>query len=1002
MSGILGLVGARAARRRSAAALVAISVAGSMVVLGSLLGVGVLTVDRATRQALADLSPSERVIGIHRSSEDGTGGDEADQVARAALQPVASLTQPITTFSLFQPPRDPVRVLVVDQVDRWVGVTSGRLPRPCDGGATCEALSLGAFELPDFGGGLGSTVTLGSMHVNVVGTGQASGELPLDAIRPDGIVLVVDGVTAMGHAGSVMDQPRTDYWLAPLDPNQVHGWSLPDLQAGIAEVQRAIAPAGREYLVTTPEQTLALVQGRTDVAIGRLVFISSLIVGVLLAFAVFAAAVERTDAGHEERRLRSAGATGAQRLAFIVAEAVLPALTGAIIGELLAALAVGLIAASQAAPVGTVVLLALTSPTSIALALLLAGLATAAVAIGIHPSTGSLVQPRIVATAAVPALLVLAWERATSGSGGGGGDVGSGIGSGVGATASPLDPGTVLLPGLLGLTVILASLVLLPPVFRALARAARRFPLTLRLAVISIAREPLRPAATLTLLAFSLGAVVFGLVYAATLRQGAADQAAFSVGMDVRIQTLSAEGRLATEVLPLLRQGAAGPNLEVHPMVRLDGDSATHRSFTLAGIEAAAIPELRGWRSDFSTSTPQALASAIALPGEWQLAGEAIPAGTTAVTIDVLATGDPIHLAMVVEGANGAFDYRQMGDLAGGHQQFVVPVTNADAKVVGILASNGGLAAVGGPFSGNRQQADVTIGGLATIIDPAKTIHLDVSGERSAQLLRAPARTDGLVLPAIVSPELAGDVGADGILDVTVGNGLALRLKPVGVATRIPTLLDPGPDGAVAVDLEPLLLAMNARDPGSGVPNQILVRAPSDEAANAAATALGKDPFPPVIVQSRPALEAARDDDPFAVGILWGLAAGAVAGIVLSLAGVLMAAAAELRDERGELWELEAEGLVPRRIARLLVLRTGLLAGSGAVLGIVIGIALAWLAAQTISSSTGADPVPPLVLVAPAIQIVGLAAAVLVAIGVAIVLLAARHFAAPSLGAEAR
>src|SRR5205823_3669162 len=173
------------------------------------------------------------------------------------------------------------------------------------------------------------------------------------------------------------------------------------------------------------------------------------------------------------------------------------------------------------------------------------------------------------------------------------------------------------------------------------------------------------------------------------------------------------------------------------------------------------------------------------------------------------------------------------------------------------------------------------------------------------------------------------------------------------------------PAGSVEVELEPLLLAMNARDPGSGVPNQALIRTPDDATAFAAADALSKDPFPTLVIQSRPALQDAKANDPFAVGIVWGLAAGAIAGIVLSLAGVLMATMAELRDERGELWELEAAGLAPRRIIALLFVRTALLAVAGVVVGILIGIVVAWLAAQTISSASLAPPVPPLVLVAP-------------------------------------
>ena len=70
----------------------------------------------------------------------------------------------------------------------------------------------------------------------------------------------------------------------------------------------------------------------------------------------------------------------------------------------------------------------------------------------------------------------------------------------------------MLLPGALGLSVILGSLVLLPPILRWAARRTRRAPIGIRLATISVAREPLRPAAVMTLLAFSVGAVVFANV----------------------------------------------------------------------------------------------------------------------------------------------------------------------------------------------------------------------------------------------------------------------------------------------------------------------------------------------------------------------------------------------------------------------------------------------------------------------------------------------------------
>src|SRR5215218_1337768 len=142
---VLGLVAARARRRRSAAALVALSVAGSVVVLGSLLGVGIVTEDLATRRALGDLRPPERLIGLHRYTQDGFLSADDDAVARAALQPVLPVTEEILAVRMYQPPREPFRIVMIDGLAKWVDVTEGRVSRPCTGqpGVTCEAVRVG-------------------------------------------------------------------------------------------------------------------------------------------------------------------------------------------------------------------------------------------------------------------------------------------------------------------------------------------------------------------------------------------------------------------------------------------------------------------------------------------------------------------------------------------------------------------------------------------------------------------------------------------------------------------------------------------------------------------------------------------------------------------------------------------------------------------------------------------------------------------------------------------
>jgi hypothetical protein len=647
---------------------------------------------------------------------------------------------------------------------------------------------------------------------------------------------------------------------------------------------------------------------------------------------------------------------------------------------------------SQGAPPLAVLGVSLLTPGALAVIGAISVLAFVAVLLGIHPGSGRLIQPRLIALAVLPAVAVLAWDRLSQGQL-----------DAAELAAQAAGPGTVLFPGLLGLTVILGSLVVLPPIFRRLARASRRSPLSVRLALLSIAREPLRPAATMTLLAFSLGAAVFALGHSATLRQGAADEAAYIAGMDVRVASLTPESFFGTELVHQLRGGILGPDVEIHPVLEQNSISASGRPLTILGIESAAITGLRGWRPDFSSRTPAELASAIAMPGDWRLAGHVIPTGAREIAIDVESSGDQIHLDAIVERDDGGFDYLDLGDLAGGRQKLtsqlfgnfgdsVPPGYPAGWRIVGLVASNGGPAAATGSSSGARQQATLTIRGLEEVIDPATPVHLDVSGSHRGQVIRGAAATDGLVLPAIVSPDLLDDVDAGGVLAIDMGGGFDLRVKPVAAAEHFPTLTD-ADRSMVVLDVGPLLTALNADGPGDGIPNEVLLRTPSDAATAAAVARLGESPFPLLRIESRPAIEETLANDPFALGVVWALLVGAVSGVGLSLAGIVLAAAARLRDERGDLGELEEQGLAPASLEILTVLQTVVLAAAGILVGSAIGLGLGWLAASSIAvTADGKPPVPPLLPVAPWATIGLLAGAVVLLLGLAVWVLARRHF----------
>lgn len=75
----------------------------------------------------------------------------------------------------------------------------------------------------------------------------------------------------------------------------------------------------------------------------------------------------------------------------------------------------------------------------------------------------------------------------------------------------------------------------------------------------------------------------------------------------------------------------------------------------------------------------------------------------------------------------------------------------------------------------------------------------------------------------------------------------------------------------------------------------------------------------------------------------------------------MLAIRADLRDDRGELTDLEAQGATPAVLRRLVAVRAGLVGVIGAVVGALAGLALAYLVTRVVSVTARADaPEPPL------------------------------------------
>src|SRR5262249_58189608 len=98
-------------------------------------------------------------------------------------------------------------------------------------------------------------------------------------------------------------------------------------------------------------------------------------------------------------------------------------------------------------------------------------------------------------------------------------------------------------------------------------------------------------------------------------------------------------------------------------------------------------------------------------------------------------------------------------------------------------------------------------------------------------------------------------------------------------------------------------------------------------------------------------------------GTVLTLGAAALAALALALVGLLLVVVSDLRDERGELFDLEAQGAAPATLRRHIRLRTIFVAVFGLIGGIVTGVVLAALvvALVTLTAAAGSTELPLLV-----------------------------------------
>lgn len=984
----VNLAWARLVRRGGRMVLVAVGIAAGAALLAAVFAGSLVAQDRSVERATERVPAADRTVrlvwgGI--GSGLGTDVESLDRISRRTLTPLVGSPTRAILFRTSQSNGHLFDLGGIDGLARYVHLRSGRLPHPCTA-ERCELLQLG---------GSGPVPELQGLAVSVVGKATLDSPVPFGNLitretyasvlssallyhtTPTPPLFLANGVEGLARADVFMPTFRSYTWAAPLRPGAVHPWSIDDFARSVTQTRSALQSRSLAFDLTAPLAQLHEANENGKVAGRRLLLIGGEAAALLLAFAVLAAAGLRRDTEAQWRRLTWFGARRWQLVTGSVAEIGVVALTGALVGWAVGSSVGALVAHRAGVSAADVLAHSAVSGRGVALG---AGIAVAAVLVvllSLRAETtrfGTLGITAIdVAAIGAAVAVVLALARGAT-------DTAS--------LANESGTGAVLLvlPALIAFVAAVVWARLLTPGLRVLERKGRNAPVPVRLAALSLARNPGRAAVAVAFLVVSLGLALFAETYRSTLARGETDQAAFAVPADFVVREDLTKLVPVFQAAPLARFGSVAHAI---PVVRLSGNVRRLEGspgLTVLGLPAQDIPRVR-WRSDYSSLSQRDIAARLEPGRDISLQGVRIPPDARRLSLPFRARGDELAVrAVVVAPAGGAVGIR-LGTTTAKRLDAPVPAAARGGRLVSFIfdltntglhgVPNGGINAAAlargtlqldrPRVDGNELPLDFTrwtgTGGI-TATSSGKLQYV-VTGNDVARL-RARQPTDGKPIPLVVSPALAQAAGPGGILPVNVATGTLLG-HVVGTVRRIPTV----DEDVVIADGATLTTALA---PGSGTANEAWLDAAPGR-ADAVAAALRRPPFNTLEVTAHDALLADLRSEPLARGTLLTLAAAALAALGLALAGLLLVVVSDLRDERGELFDLEAQGAGPNMLRQHLRLRTAFVAVFGLVGGIATGVALAALvvALVTLTAGAGSAELPLLLGVDWPVVLLGLA-----------------------------
>ncbi|HEV2593442.1 MAG TPA: ABC transporter permease [Gaiellaceae bacterium] len=977
----LRLVLARLAAGGERLVLVSVGVVAGAAVLAAVLGGRLVMQDRALSQATAQLPADQRTTEVTWFGGYGGTWNTLNRFVTPAMRSALGVTP--TRAMLFREASIEGRLVnlrAADDLDRYVTLLSGRMPSVCKP-SHCEVLRLkGKGPIP-------STKYLNLIEVGRAvlkpGTPFAPFVLPAPQTQqvaravnyhtpPPSPIVIANGVAGLTRTQELATFGRVYAWTVSVP--KVHPWRIGDYERSVSKLTAAIQANSDQFQVTAPTVDLETAAASSRSASRRLLLLGGEGGALLLAFTILAAAALRRDVTDARRRLTWFGARRWQVELFTLFESLALAGAGTILGWVAGGAVASLIASRAGSPAWDVVSHALLTPGGILAALAIAaaaGLLLYATVRAPAVQVGRLaLTPLDAAALGAIAVVLVGWAR---------GSVDASQLQGSGGTSAFL----LLVPALIVFAAAVIAARLLAPALRAIGRAGRRGPIALRLAAASLARNPGHAAIAATFLVASLGLALFAVAYRATLIKGQNDEAAYAV---------PAPYVLAEDLRQLVPVLHAVDGTKATQILRLTGNVPSGTPFAFLALPSDKLGAVGGWRSDFSSSPRATLAARITPSSTMALRTVALPPGrdftlpvsTSGEDVGVQAffrgpVGDSVEVSLgrthgmssVVLHARTPFRHARLAQL---RINLVGNLHQAANGGTGIQPSAKGILTLGTPRVNGRAVERAFAGWVGTggVSGAATRIGYLITPDRNA-VYRPAQPTDRVKLAVLATPHVAAEAGPHGVIPLQI-EGELVAARIVGVIHRFPSV-----DGdAVVADLQSSETLLETRSPGLGLTDELWVDGPPPAGAKQ------------LSVTSRADTLARLQADPLARGALLTLAGTAAVALLLALIGLLLAVVGDVRDERGELFDLEAQGASPATIRAHLRLRALLVAAFGIVGGIALGAILTSLVISLVAvTASAAEPQPPLRL-ALDVPVLAIAAVVYVVVAAALVAFATR------------